>query len=314
MSKISQTKLRVKSLLFSLLLLFSPSANGLINEDNKTGDLLNERLNSLQEKLDKISERMKLKEQKFDLLQTKVLRKHLESDSNYQKENFLQSPESKDLTAKFKNETAADSTSKDSIPEQKQTVKHSKESLKNKLKNKKLNYYFSFSTNRNFSSNCDIKTSSGNVDLNNKAGFGLSVEFGRSFSIFDLGLAAGFDHMSFGDLKSGGTTINGNGNSSTYYFVAKPGLDFDIGDRFSFKSSIDIGLARRQSEYNAISIAFKQSGESISMIWGLQFAGYFKLKDNNQLFAGYRMYGNPSADEFENYISHSVEAGFKLNF
>ena len=137
---------------------------------------------------------------------------------------------------------------------------------------------------------------------------------GRSFGAFELALSSGFDHMSFGDMRLGNLRVSGKGESAVYHVTAKPSLVLALNDRFSLKSGLIFGLASRQSEYEVLSVGFKESGQNLSVIWGLQLGTSFTMSDHHQLFANYRLLGTPSADEFEGFISHAIEGGFRLTF
>ncbi len=298
--------------------------------DPKENVLIN--LNQIENRLDEIEMRLIGGRKKVDKLQEKLVKKHLSEDSLSQEEEIVliteagKTPPPDPIGVEedpLALEEEAASTGPENPTNQKVEVVTDKKAEPippndkpgQSLPKKYLPpYYFSFSTNRHFASDSKMQTLSGMANLENKAGYGLSMELGRSFGTFELGLATGFDHMSLEQMKVGSNSIAGKGESSVFHMIAKPGLALELSERFLLRTALGLGFASRQSDYEVASIGFKESGQNISMIWGLYLTGYYTLKNNAQLFGGYRLFRNPGADEFGDFTSHAIEAGFRFNY
>jgi hypothetical protein len=293
----------------------NPYADVLASETPVQPDFINSKIKKLEEKLNSIGERLDRGSLRLEIIQDKYLYKQKQEDDQFNQQQVITTSVDEQNSSTPTNppiEVASDLNT--SVPEQPNLQTKVANSNQVVSKKKRGSYYFSFASNRNFASDTKVNTLTGSADLDSNTGFGVSLEMGRSFGAFELALSTGFDHMSLGDMRLGNLLVSGKGESSVYHVTAKPSLVLALNDRFSLKSGLIIGLASRQSEYEVLSVGFKESGQNLSMIWGLHLGTYFTLSDHHQLFANYRLLGTPSADEFESFISHAIEGGFRLVF
>jgi len=278
-------------------------------------DLINSRIKTLEESLNRIEERLDKGSLRLEIIQNKYLNKQKQEDDQFNQQQIIATPDGEENSSSPTNppiEITSDFNT--SVPDQPRLQTLVANSNQVVSKTKRGSYYFSFASNRNFASDTKVNTLTGSADLDSNTGFGIALEMGRSFGAFELGLSTGFENMSFGDMRLGNLLVSGKGESSVYHLTAKPSLVLELNDRFLLKSGLIVGFASRQSEYEVLSVGFKESGQDLSVIWGLQLGTYFTMSDHHQLFANYRLLGTPSADEFEGFISHAIEGGFRLVF
>jgi hypothetical protein len=293
----------------------NPNADVLASETPVQPNLINSKIKKLEERLNRIGERLERGSLRLEIIQNKYLNKQKQEDDQFNQQQIIATSNGEENSSSPTNpsiEVASDLNT--SVPEQPSLQTKVANSNQVVSKKKRGSYYFSFAANRNFASDTKVNTLTGSADLDRNTGFGVSLEMGRSFGAFELGLSTGFDHMRFGDMSLGNLRVTGKGESSVYHVTAKPSLILELNDRVLVKSGLIVGLASRQSEYEVLSVGFKESGQDLSMIWGLHLGTYFTMSDHHQLFANYRLLGTPSADEFEGFISHSIEGGFRLIF
>jgi len=292
-----------------------PYADVSASETPVQPDLINSKIKKLEERLNSIGERLDKGSLSLEIIQNKYLNKQKQEDDLFNQQQIIVTSDHEENSSFPANppiDVASDLNP--SVPEQSSLQAKVANSNQVVSKKKKGSYYFSFASNRNFASDIKVNTLTGSAELDSNIGFGFSLEMGRSFGAFELGLSTGFDYMGLGDMRLGNLSVSGKGESSVYHLAAKPSLVLDLNDRLFLKSGLLLGLASRQSEYEVISVGFKESGQDLSMIWGVHLGAYFTLSDHYQLFASYRLLGTPSADEFESFISHAIEGGFRLVF
>ena len=292
-----------------------PNADVLASETPVQPNLINSKIKKLEERLNRIGERLERGSLRLEIIQNKYLNKQKQEDDQFNQQQIIATSNGEENSSSPTNppiEVASDLNT--SVPDQPSLQTKVANSNQVVSKKKRGSYYFSFASNRNFASDTKVNTLTGSADLDSNTGFGVSLEMGRSFGAFELALSSGFDHMSFGNMRLGNLRVSGKGESAVYHVTAKPSLVLALNDRFSLKSGLIVGLASRQSEYEVLSVGFKESGQNLSVIWGLQLGSSFTMSDHHQLFANYRLLGTPSADEFEGFISHAIEGGFRLNF
>ena len=277
-------------------------------------DFQDNKIKKLEESLNSIEKRLSKERLRLETIQGKYQNKQKqENDPFIQKQVIATSVHEENSSSSTNPPIEFTSGSNTSRPEQNLQIEVTNP---NEVVSKKKmgSYYFSFSSNRNFSSDIKVNTLTGSAELDSNVGFGFSLEMGRSFGAFELGLSTGFDYMGLGDMRLGNLSVSGKGESSVYHVAAKPSLVLELNNRLFLKSGLLLGLASRQSEYEVISVGFKESGQDLSMIWGVHLGTYFTLSDHYQMFASYRLLGTPSADEFESFLNHAIEGGFRLVF
>jgi hypothetical protein len=279
-------------------------------------DPFNTKIKKLEDKLNDLDERLDSGSLKLEIIKNKYLNKQKQDDTQFNQQEIVASSVDEQNSSTPTNPPIEVASDLPSVPEQPKPSLQTKVANSSQVvsKRKRGSYYFSFAFNQNFATDTKLNTFSGSADLASNTGFGISLEMGRSFGAFELGLSTGFDNMSFGDMNLGNFPVSGKGECSVYHVAAKPSLVLTLNDRFLLKSGLLVGLASRQSEYEALLVNFKESGQDLSMIWGVHLGTYLTLSDHHQLFASYRLLETPSADEFESFISHAIEGGFSFAF
>jgi len=179
---------------------------------------------------------------------------------------------------------------------------------------KTFNYYFTFIFDINFPSNSKLKTLSGAANLDNEIGIGFKTEIGRRLDWLKLGLGLEYEKHDLSNLRIGTHSLGGKGENSSFKFVFKPGTVFDINEIISVSGGIDLGLVGRKADYSVPSVPYLDTGDSIAFIWGIGLSVSANLNDRHSISLGYAFSDFPNADNFSDFVMHSLEASYSLSF
>jgi len=186
-------------------------------------------------------------------------------------------------------------------------------------------------------------------EIETDTGHGLSLEFGYSFGMLELGILAGFNNQDVtgfaGSVSGVQSSGAGNGEISNYYLALTPNVVVELSDSIDLRGGISLGFSSKHNSFESEDINNIASG--VSSIWGLQQLNqYYNTKfdygdtlpkqifheekicflwdfhttlqwalwENGGLLFGYRFAYISGTGDFDSQISNSFEFGGRMGF
>ena len=200
-------------------------------------------------------------------------------------------------------------------------------------------YYVIFNYGILLGSNIDFSTSSlGGIsgEIETKAGNGMSLEFGFSFGMLELGILAGFTNQEFKNVS---------GEISNYYLALRPNLTFELSDNIDFRAGTSLGFSSRHNNFETIgqvdeinlfndylksidqftTLGLNPSDypildnpifqeEKLCFLWDFHTTLQWALWDSGGLLFGYRLAIVTGTGNFDAHIANSFEFGGRWGF
>ena len=200
-------------------------------------------------------------------------------------------------------------------------------------------YYVIFNYGILMGSNIDFSTSSlggHSGEIETKAGNGMSLEFGFSFEMLELGILAGFTNQEFSNVS---------GEISNYYLALRPNMTFELSDDIDFRAGTSFGFSSRHNHFESVAQvddiniliddfkslgSFTSSGldpsnypflddpifqeEKLCFLWDFHTTLQWALWDSGGLLFGYRLAIVTGTGDFDTHIANSFEFGGRWGF
>ena len=206
-------------------------------------------------------------------------------------------------------------------------------------------YYVIFNYGILMGSNIDFSSSSlggisGEIETN--AGNGMSLEFGFSFEMLELGILAGFTNQEFSNVS---------GEISNYYLALRPNMTFELSDSIDFRAGTSLGFSSRHNhlktsgyvnDINGLTDSLKSNSlyiidnsfalypfdpnlyptldnpifqeEKLCFLWDFHTTLQWALWDSGGLLFGYRLAIVTGTGNFDTHIANSFEFGGRWGF
>ena len=196
-------------------------------------------------------------------------------------------------------------------------------------------YYVIFNYGILMGSNIDFSSSSlggisGEIETN--AGNGMSLEFGFSFEMLDLGILAGFTNQEFKNVS---------GEISNYYLALRPNMTFELSDDIDFRVGTSFGFSSRHNHFESVAQVddindflndLKSRNqfadptdypmldnpifheEKLCFLWDFHTTLQWALWDSGGLLFGYRLAIFTGTGNFDTHIANSFEFGGRWGF
>ena len=196
-------------------------------------------------------------------------------------------------------------------------------------------YYVIFNYGILMGSNIDFSTSSlGGIsgEIETKAGNGMSLEFGFSFEMLELGILAGFTNQEFKNVS---------GEISNYYLALRPNMTFELSDDIDFRVGTSFGFSSRHNHFESVAQVddindflndlksrnqfadptdypmldnpiFQE--EKLCFLWDFHTTLQWALWDSGGLLFGYRLALVTGTGNFDTHIANSFEFGGRWGF
>ena len=203
-----------------------------------------------------------------------------------------------------------------------------------------FNYGILLGSEIDFSSNA-LGGISGEIET--KAGNGMSLEFGFSFEMLELGILAGFTNQEFKNVS---------GEISNYYLALRPNMTFELSDNIDFRAGTSLGFSSRHNhfettgqvdEINDLTESLKSNTlllfdansfdqyllnpnfypmldnpifqeEKLCFLWDFHTTLQWALWDSGGLLFGYRLAIVTGTGNFDTHIANSFEFGGRWGF
>ena len=196
-------------------------------------------------------------------------------------------------------------------------------------------YYVIFNYGILMGSNIDFSTSSlGGIsgEIETKAGNGMSLEFGFSFEMLELGILAGFTNQEFKNVS---------GEISNYYLALRPNMTFELSDDIDFRVGTSFGFSSRHNHFESVAQVddindflndLKSRNqfadptdypmldnpifheEKLCFLWDFHTTLQWALWDSGGLLFGYRLALVTGTGNFDTHIANSFEFGGRWGF
>jgi len=178
-------------------------------------------------------------------------------------------------------------------------------------------------------------------ELETDTGHGMSLEFGYSIGMIELGLLAGFNNQEisrFTGTINGWHTSNGKGTSSgeisNYYLALRPNLLVELSDSIDLRLGTSFGLSKKhinseKDDVNSLASSLNNvleadnlvlfpnptfHEEKLCFLWDFHTTLQWALWENGGLLFGYRFAYISGTGDFDSQISNSFEFGGRMGF
>ena len=159
-----------------------------------------------------------------------------------------------------------------------------------------------------------------NGDLDVSFGNNLSVEFGKSFESFELGLLVGFNNAEI-DSLSGVSDGRGSGEISNYYFAIRPNYIYDFSDAMALRAGTSLGFSSRHNHFDSDAIKsvllvgnYTFQEEKLCFLWDFHTTLQWALWENGGILFGYRFAYVTGTGDFGGQVANSFEFGGRWGF
>ena len=206
-----------------------------------------------------------------------------------------------------------------------------------------FNYGILLGSEIDFSSNA-LGGISGEIETD--TGHGISLEFGYSFGMLELGILAGFNNQDVtgfaGSVSGVQSSGAGNGEISNYYLALTPNVVVELSDSIDFRGGISLGFSSKHNSFESGDInnmaseldllginssSYKTNFDSddrlpkqifheekICFLWDFHTTLQWALWENGGLLFGYRFAYISGTGDFDSQISNSFEFGGRMGF
>ena len=206
-----------------------------------------------------------------------------------------------------------------------------------------FNYGILLGSEIDFSSNA-LGGISGEIETD--TGHGISLEFGYSFGMLELGILAGFNNQDVtgfaGSVSGVQSSGAGNGEISNYYLALTPNVVVELSDSIDLRGGISLGFSSKHNSFESEDInnmaseldllginssSYKTNFDSddrlpkqifheekICFLWDFHTTLQWALWENGGLLFGYRFAYISGTGDFDSQISNSFEFGGRMGF
>jgi len=200
-------------------------------------------------------------------------------------------------------------------------------------------YYVIFNYGIQLGSEIDVSHSSlGGIsgEIETDLGYGMSVEFGYSMGMLELGIITGFNHQevdSFsGNVGTDSGTSPGDGEISNYYIAIRPNYIHEFTNAMALRAGTSLGFSSRHNHFesndinsyaSALSTFFSPGvplpnpvfhEEKLCFLWDFHTTLQWALWVSGGILFGYRFAYVTGTGDFGGQVANSFEFGGRWGF
>ncbi len=190
-----------------------------------------------------------------------------------------------------------------------------------KFRHSRGDYYLILSTGFQFGSDLDVHHDGlliqGEIDT--QPGYSMSMEFGRSLGMLEIGLLAGFSLQELGSFSGAASGYTGHlsageGEISNYYLAIRPNVFFELSDLIGIRAGTSLGISSRHNNYS-LKLPFNELHEAgVGLLWDFHSSLQLALWDSGGLSLGYRFAYIGDTGDFGALGAHAIEASARWGF
>jgi len=186
-------------------------------------------------------------------------------------------------------------------------------------------YYVIFNYGIQLGSEIEFESSFNNYkgDLDVSFGNNLSVEFGKSFETFELGLLVGFNNADIDGL-SGVINGSGSGEISNYYFAIRPNYIHEFSDAMALRAGTSLGFSSRHNHFDSDHVPtmyffptlpnYTFQEEKLCFLLDFHTTLQWALWESGGILFGYRFAYVTGTGDFGGQVANSFEFGGRWGF